>query len=132
MNSFSISVAIIDDDDLYRSIMAKVLQRSGISVIFQANNGKSGIDQIKDCLPLPLVVILDLEMPFMNGFETVKRLKTDWPQVAIVIHSSIMDQKTIDLLINSGVDAFISKTAGIRQLARTIKQMPCLSNGEVR
>jgi DNA-binding NarL/FixJ family response regulator len=121
MSELPVFVAIIDDDDLYRAIMVRVLRRSGMSVAFQASNGKLGIEQMSSSLPLPSVVIIDIEMPVMGGFETAKYMKEQWPGVPIVMHSSLANREVADRMINSGVDFFISKSANIEQLAHTVK-----------
>ncbi|MDR3697773.1 response regulator transcription factor [Mucilaginibacter sp.] len=131
MSELPVSVAIIDDDDLYRAIMVRVLQRSGMSVVFQANNGKSGIDQMGSCLPLPSVVIIDVEMPIMDGFETARRVKEKWPRIAIVAHSSIVELEANSRMVNSGADIFIAKSAGVEQLARTIKQIAASKRNKI-
>lgn len=123
MNNLPVSVAIIDDDNLYRIMLAKAFERSGLSVIFQAENGKLGIDQMKNCLTLPLVVVVDVEMPVMNGFETTRSVKTNWPEIGIVAHSSISGQDAKDLMIDCGADIFLPKGAGIKELVSTVKQL---------
>ena len=123
MSELPVSVAIIDDDELYRAILARMLRRSGMAVAFEANNGKSGIEQMSGCLPLPSVIIMDIEMPVMDGFETAKHMKTQWPWVPIVAHSSLTNYQAADRMIHSGADSFISKSADIEQLAHTIKQI---------
>jgi DNA-binding NarL/FixJ family response regulator len=123
MSDLPISVAIIDDDDLYRAIVVRILLRSGMSVAFQANDGKSGIEQMSGCLTLPSIVIMDIEMPVMGGFETAKLMKEQWPLVPIVAHSSLTNRDVANGMIDSGADFFISKSAGIEQLAHTIKRL---------
>ncbi|QTE39776.1 response regulator transcription factor [Mucilaginibacter gossypii] len=123
MSEMPISVAIIDDDDLYRTIVTRLLQRSGVAVVFQANNGKAGIDQMSRCSALPSAVILDIEMPVMGGFETARKIKQLWPEVFIIIHSSLTIPEVANRMLNSGSDFFISKSADIDQVANAIKKI---------
>jgi DNA-binding NarL/FixJ family response regulator len=123
MNKFPISVAIIDDDDLYRAILVKLFERSGMTVVFRAENGRAGVDQMKNCSPLPLIVIVDIEMPVMDGFETARHVRAHWPEVGIVAHSSLTDQEAGASMVHAGADVFLSKAAGIKELVKTVEKL---------
>ncbi|KAA8482772.1 response regulator receiver domain-containing protein [Arcticibacter tournemirensis] len=121
-----ISAAIIDDDEIYRFIIARMLKNSGIALVFQAENGKKGIQQIETSLILPEVLIVDIEMPVMNGFETAQYIKMNWPQIGIIAHSSLIDDKTKALMIKSGADLFLPKPCSASELIGSICQLAVL------
>lgn len=126
-----ISAAIIDDDEIYRFIITRMLKNSGITIAFQAENGKKGIQQIQTSPILPEVVIIDIEMPIMNGFETAQYVKMNWPQIGIIAHSSLITNEAQSLMINSGADLFLPKPCSAIELIHSITQLAALKINEI-
>jgi len=118
-----ISVAIIDDDKLYRTLLSKLLIRSGLVVMFHAENGKDCIDQLKTIFIHPMVVILDIEMPVMNGFDTAEFIRLNWPYIKIISNSSLISEDIEELAIKSGADIFLPKSLTNKDLIATINQL---------
>jgi DNA-binding NarL/FixJ family response regulator len=123
MNFPLTTVAIIDDNEIYRVLMTRMFNSSGMNVVFQAGDGKVGIEQMQASLVLPMVVIIDIEMPVMNGFETACHIKMNWPQVAIIGHSSLIEDSARDMMIEAGADIFLTKSCGIKQLISSVEQL---------
>ncbi|GEM_PF-1083246 len=123
MNPSLISAAIIDDDEIYRFILVRMLKNSGVTIDIQAENGKKGIQQIQASSSLPDVVIIDIEMPVMNGFETASYIKMHWPQIGIIAHSSLITNEARSLMINSGADLFLPKSCSAIELINSIEQL---------
>lgn len=67
-------ILLIDDSDDFREIMALRLNAAGFETV-QANGGEIGIEKLKD--NKPDLIVLDLEMPGMNGVETLMKIKAD-------------------------------------------------------
>ena len=116
-----ISVAIVDDHELFRKALKYVLAQWGYQVNLQASNGKKLIEQITDD-NIPDICITDVIMPEMNGYETIKQLKQKWPSIKIIVYSMRIDDglNRIPLL---GSDSSVSKQADISELQNTLKQV---------
>ncbi|MFD2873472.1 PleD family two-component system response regulator [Mucilaginibacter ximonensis] len=122
----TICVGIIDDDAFYTAIMIKQLERADIKVQFNALDGFCGIAILQSTLILPNVVIIDLEMPLMNGFDVVKNLKQAWPWLQIIAHSSITSEAVHKQVIADGADIFVLKDGDGLKLIKAIKKLAIL------
>lgn len=116
-----VSIAIVDDHELFRKALKYVLGQWGYEVKLQASNGKRLIEQL-DENDLPDICIMDVIMPEMNGYETIKQLKAKWPGIKVIIYSMRIDAgiKRIPLL---GSDSSVSKQADISELQYTLQQL---------
>lgn len=72
---------------------------------------------------LPGIIILDVEMPQMDGFETAKMLKKYWPQVKIIANSALLDPAVSNKMIAAGADRFIAKSFNSMQIAKVLQEV---------
>lgn len=103
-----IYILIVDDDDVTRTTTAKVLEKTGYQVI-SVNNGQDAINLCMD--KLPDLVLLDLMMPGLNGYDTCKALRslTDHNLLPIITLTGLNDLESIDKAFESGSTDFITK-----------------------
>jgi CheY-like chemotaxis protein len=80
-------VMITDDDAMTRETMIAILENQNWNV-FQAENGKVALEQLDN--KKPAIILLDLSMPVMNGFEFIERLQRDdkWHSIPVVVLTS--------------------------------------------
>jgi DNA-binding NarL/FixJ family response regulator len=118
-----IRVVIADDESDVRLLLRIQLELEGFEIAGEATDGRSAIEQVRDAQPD--VVVLDLLMPGVNGFEAIPTLRRQYPDVAIVAYTAVagefvrkeMARLRIPLLLKSGnVAALASK---IRELVRS-------------
>ncbi|WP_454803963.1 response regulator [Mucilaginibacter phyllosphaerae] len=121
-----VTVGIIDDDKLFSTLVCKQLALSDIRIMFNAQDGNWGIAQLKSMSMLPEVVIVDLEMPIMNGFEVVRYLKQTWPFLQIIAHSSLTNDAVHKMIIDDGADMFVLKQPNAFKLVDAIKKLSSL------
>jgi DNA-binding NarL/FixJ family response regulator len=116
----AIRVVIADDESDVRLLLRIQLELEGFEIAGEANDGKAAIETCRDAQPD--VVILDLLMPGVNGFEAIPTLRRQHPNVAIVAYTAVagefvrkeMARMHIPLLLKSGnVTALATK---IREL----------------
>ena len=82
-----IRVLIVDDSIVIRHLIGDALKRDpSIEVVGKAANGKIGLKKIRQCNPD--IITLDIEMPEMDGLETLKRIKQDYPNLPVIMFSS--------------------------------------------
>lgn len=102
-------VAIVDDNALVRHATHYALSLKGIFIAFEAENGQECIEKITHSVKKPDIIILDLEMPVMNGFQTAEALKAAWPEIKIIAHSGSDNASVIAESLAAGADYFLSK-----------------------
>jgi DNA-binding NarL/FixJ family response regulator len=106
-----IKVAVVDDHAIFRQGVINVLKKDeNITVVFEAKNGKEFIDLLPQH-SLPDVLLLDIQMPIMNGYETLDYVHKHHPEVKVVMISMIQDSITVNNLMLRGACGFISKNA---------------------
>lgn len=102
-------VALVDDHMLFREGLAKVIDEfSNYKVTIKAGNGKELIDRLKPA-NLPDIVLLDLNMPKMDGYETAEWLIANHPSIPILILTMFNSELAIIRLLGMGVKSFIKK-----------------------
>src|ERR671924_1864977 len=93
MTKKNTGIALVDDHVLLRNGLASLIQSfEGYTVLFEADNGKDLIEQLKT-QPPPDIVLLDITMPEMNGYETAAWLKKNKPAIKILV-LSMMDNES--------------------------------------
>lgn len=104
-----INVALVDDHTLLRSGLANVINNFGeYSVVFEADNGKQFIEQFKKN-NAPDVVLMDITMPEMDGFETTKWIKNNAPETKVLVLSMTDDDTSIIKMLQNGAKGYILK-----------------------
>ncbi len=106
-------VMIVDDSSAYRRVIRHCLERtSNIEVVAEAANGQLAMPLMREFAPG--IVILDQEMPVMNGLETLKSIRHRYPQIGVIMFSSHTvegAQVTLKALEMGALD-FVAKPVG--------------------
>jgi len=113
------SILVIDDESPVREAVATSLRREGYNMLF-ASNGMEGLDRMRN--ESPSVVILDLKMPVMDGFEFLRRVDlkpTD--SYSVVVLTGHGDENAIQECYETGVSFFLDKPFNAYQLRGVVK-----------
>lgn len=103
-----ICILVVDDDDVTRTTISKVLEKTG----YQVKSVNNGQDAIKSCIDkIPDLVLLDLMMPGLNGYDTCKGLRslTDHNLLPIITLTGLNDIESIGKAFEAGSTDFITK-----------------------
>ena len=106
----SISIAVVDDHTLFRKGMISLIEMVGLNtkVLFEADNG---LDMQKKLNPdnVPDIILMDINMPGMDGFQSVKWLNKNFPAIKVLIISMIDGEAGIIKMLKLGVKGYLSK-----------------------
>lgn len=104
-----IQVAIADDHTLLRKALGKLIGSfDDYMVLFEADNGREIKNKIAQHI-IPDLVLLDVNMPEMDGFETAGWLNKNYPKVKVLALSMFSDEKTIIKMLRLGAKGYILK-----------------------
>lgn len=120
-----ISIAIVDDQQLFRESLVNLLSTEpDIHCLLQCGNGADFLTELSHNPGLqPSVLLLDLEMPVMNGVELNKILQEQYPDIKVVILSVHANQRLISSLIKDGADGYLTKNCDKEELVNAIRML---------
>lgn len=109
-------IVLVDDHVLLRTGLVSLINSFvGYEVLFEANNGKQ-FTELLDPKNLPDVVLLDITMPEMNGYETALWLTTHHPQIKILALTMLNDERSIIRMFKNGAKGFLLKDSRPQEL----------------
>jgi twitching motility two-component system response regulator PilH len=114
---------VVDDDPTQQLIISKLLKKIGVDVIV-ANDGVEALERVQSTSPV--LVILDILMPRMNGYEVCQRLKSNEKTQHLPVLMYSGQEQEFKALIKgnkSGADAYLSKLCHPQELINTIYQL---------
>lgn len=102
----SVTILVVDDESMMRNLLKKILSRDGYQVVL-AESGDEALSILgKEKIDL---VISDLKMPGLDGFELLKVVKDEYPEIAIIIMTAYGDTYTVKDALLLGADEYITK-----------------------
>ncbi|HEV7331525.1 MAG TPA: response regulator transcription factor [Flavisolibacter sp.] len=121
-----IPVALVDDHEVViNGLKAMFGNFSEIEVLFSANNATSLFEQLQE--RQPAVILLDIQLPEMNGIDICKQLHRQYPKIKVVAFSSFDDTHYIKQIIRNGASGYLLKNADQQTILTAIKTV---LNGE--
>jgi two-component system, NarL family, invasion response regulator UvrY len=118
-----IKIALVDDHVLLRDALAGLIEKMpGFEVVFTAGNGREMIAQMSSG-NTPAIIILDISMPEMDGYETAAWLKTHHPGIAIVILTMFDAELPLIRLLQEGVKGFLKKDIHPHELQHALQSL---------
>lgn len=113
-------VMLVDDSTVIRGLLRRVLsQDREIEIVGHAANGRLALEQVVRLRPE--VVVLDIEMPEMDGLETLPRLKDALPGVSVIMFSTLTERGAATTLeaLSRGADDYVAKPSNTGSFAAT-------------
>lgn len=110
MDTSKFELALVDDHRLFRKGLLSLLEEIGhpVNVIFEADNGLDMQKKIK-ADNLPEIILMDINMPHMDGFQSVIWLKANFPQIKVLVVSMVESEESIMKMLKLGVKGYLSK-----------------------
>ncbi|UNU73297.1 response regulator [Moraxella nasovis] len=118
----TIKVLVADDHDLVRMGIVRMLDDDhDIEVVAQANDGDVAVSKVRT--HRPDVVLLDVNMPSMNGVDATKKIKQIDDSIKILAVSSLSAQPYPSMLLKAGVNGYITKGTPLDEMVLAIKKL---------
>lgn len=119
-----IRVAIVDDKQHNRVSLSEMMKEdSSIDIIFLASNGEDCMLQLKECKILPDVILMDIDMPILNGIETVNVAHEIYPDIKFLMLTVFDDDEKIFEAIKAGAIGYLLKDEKTNIIIESIKQV---------
>jgi DNA-binding NarL/FixJ family response regulator len=116
----NIRILVADDQPTILEVVKKILNaHPGFEVVGEARDGQHAVSQAE--LLKPDVIVINVTMPTMSGFEAARRIRVQFPDSAIVILSSHKDKQFIKEARRAGAKGYVEKTNANEQLVSAIE-----------
>ncbi len=116
------TIVLTDDHALLRNGLAELVKKLGHTVFFEANNGKDLISQLNPD-NLPELILMDINMPVMDGYETTLWLKQNHPNIKVLALSMYDNETSIIRMLKSGARGYILKDSEPAELKAAIEDV---------
>jgi DNA-binding NarL/FixJ family response regulator len=114
-----VSVLVADDHPLWRETLRSLIENSGVAtVVADAGDGEAAVALYTE--HLPDVVLMDLDMPRLNGLEAAAAITGAHPDARVVILSSLKERPEVVAAVRAGVSGFLVKTASADDIVSAI------------
>ncbi|WP_321345352.1 response regulator transcription factor [uncultured Draconibacterium sp.] len=115
-------ITIVDDHKIFRDGLIMLLSNFDfVTVIGQAANGAEFLEIIED--ETPDIVLMDINMPKMNGIEATKQAMKKYPEIKIIALTSFADDEYIEQMISAGVEGYMLKRSDIEDFEKAIMKV---------
>jgi DNA-binding NarL/FixJ family response regulator len=121
-------IALVDDHRLFRSGLASLINSlQGYNIIYEASNG---VDLGRKLTPKtkPHIVLLDINMPLMDGIDTAKWLRLNYPDVKVIVISMFEDAEKVLAMLRLGIKGYLLKDAEPHEFEQALQKV---TNNEV-
>lgn len=113
-----LKIMVVDDEVSVTTVLDRILTEEGYQVIV-ANSGKAALKTLDEIVPD--LIMLDIKMPEMDGYETLDRIKQEYEEVPVIMLTAVPDPVSINKSINLGADDYIRKPFRSAELLARIK-----------
>ena len=117
-----IKLALVDDHNLFRRGIASILgQVADFELVLEASNGQEFIDKIPR--KMPDVVLLDLQMPVLDGTATADYLREHYPLIKIIVLTMHDEDRMVLHLLEKGVSGYLLKDSDPDEVEKAIRKV---------
>jgi DNA-binding NarL/FixJ family response regulator len=117
---------IVEDHAIFREGLKRVIaEMPDVELVGEAENGEVFLKMVKK--NMPDIVLMDIQMPVMDGIEATERALKEYPDMKILVISMFGDEEYVYAMVEKGICGFILKSSGLQELERAINRV---SNGQ--
>ncbi len=124
MMESKIKILLADDEVLFRKGIMFLLEREKrFEIVFESSNGQEVISFLQDKKNYPDIILMDLNMPMLNGVEATKIIKKEFSEIKIVALTSYNTKSFIANMIQVGAVSYLVKTATPKEVIETLEEV---------
>jgi len=118
------TIAIVDDHILIaQAIKGIIANFDNFETICECENGQELIDKINTYNVLPDIVLLDISMPVMDGFQTADWLQKNHPEILVMVLSMQNDEQSVIRMVKNGAKSYLLKNSHPRELESALNKL---------
>lgn len=117
----NLKVLVVEDDVVSRALLGEILKQCEIQVVF-ARNGKEALDIIMTDGDTIDIILMDLKMPIMNGYESTRKIREYGFTKPIIAQTAYATGKDLIIIQSANFDGYISKPIDKNALLQVIKE----------
>ncbi len=115
------TIVIVDDHLLIAKAITTIIDEfDGYEVLYECDNGRSLVEKFETSKKIPDIVLLDISMPVMDGFETAKWLKENHPEVKVMALTMQADDDSLIKMIKNGASGYLNKNVHPTELKKAL------------
>jgi two-component system chemotaxis response regulator CheY len=115
------NILIVDDSRTSRRILRGIIESAGYVVVDEAVNGQEGYDKYVQLKPD--LVTMDITMPIMDGVESLKKIKAEYPEAKVIMVTAAGQKHNMVEAVQSGASEFLAKPFDVEQIKTTIAKI---------
>ena len=119
MTSLTLRAVLVDDHPVFRQGLRVLLEDLGVVVEGEAADGEAAVEAVQRLRPD--VVLMDVQMPGVNGVEATRRLVAADPDVRILVLTMVDDDEAVFAALQAGALGYVLKGAGQDEIARALR-----------
>lgn len=117
-----LTIAVVDDHQLFREGISRIIDSfDHMEVVFQASGGNPLLHYLSTTPELPQLIVTDLKMDDLDGYQTTQEIKANFPQIAIIVVSMYDSAENIIELVSAGADCYLNKNISPDELEHAIR-----------
>jgi two-component system response regulator NreC len=115
-----IRVLLCDDHALFRAGLTALLrEQTGVDVVGESEDGQAAVEDVERLRPD--IVLMDIEMPRLNGFEATRRIASTHPDVRVLILTMYVEEELVARCLEAGSRGYVLKDVPVSQLVYAIQ-----------
>lgn len=122
MKNAPLTLILVDDHSVLRHGLRNALeQKKNIRILGECDNGRDAVGLVEKMCPK--VIIMDINMPELNGIETTRQIMAKCPDTKIIALSMLCDESSVMQMLDAGAKGFFMKTCSLEELYDAIQQV---------
>ncbi len=122
------AVLVVDDNPVDRRLVGRLVEKVEGTTVYYAENGKLALEQVE--AHLPDLVVTDMQMPEMNGFELVEALRAQYPLIPVILVTAAGSEAIAVKALAAGAASYVPKVSLAEDLIDTVERVLSLSKSE--